>query len=454
MKNNTNIKSYSGFISILSFIVLLVGICILSIEATAVNYTGTSNLSFYNFLFDYKEFSLSTSILEFNESKNVRLYGLFIPLFIFITSLSTYLFTKKNGDTNNRIAFFNAIMILGITGLVGLSFIVAILLSVITFFIFNKYKLKQKLFKKIKDSSFNTYLKNSNIPINNDNLKNNKISNKYQYFSQYKEFIKTHKKNKLLNTNNDNALVKKNTLIKTILFLFSIQFVFLFFILHISGNIVGKHNHYLNNNVTGIMNSLIGNSCLHGKDNTFYKLSVESCYHKQFDNKINDTEMLFLSLIDENGGILDFTNYEYVIKSITDATNKDKINLYQKTFEGLVSKNNKFKSQKYYNQNIKPHEIGDSIIKNEKVFYDLSHTLSTEKFIEYIKKSEKGSLIISNVFKEEEEESVIYTKISMEDIKKIEYRFKHTNNIFDYKKGNLYADIFWDYERFLLFFKT
>jgi hypothetical protein len=130
--------------------------------------------------------------------------------------------------------------------------------------------------------------------------------------------------------------------------------------------------------------------------------------------------------------------------------------LYQKTFEGLVAKNKQFKTQKYYDKNKKQHNIGDTIIEREEKFYNLSKKLNTEDFVNLIINTEdkKQSIILSRVFGEVKKSDMIYSPITMQDIKKIEYNFHNITNDKEYNKRNLYADIFLNYKRFLKILET
>jgi hypothetical protein len=458
IKNKKHIKSFAGFFSIISFLVLFLGMGLLAIESIGFYYTGVEKFTLYNFLFEFQKLSMETSSLAYDESKNIRLYGLFIPLIIFVLSVVTYLFTRKNEKTHNKTSFFNALAILGFSAISGILFIVTIPLVLILFYLSKRYKISEKFLKSNHNHAFNNYLiREKNIIPDKKIMLQEEISNKYKYFTHYKTFTKKCSKYNIMKEKNKKVtFIKKGVLLKTILFLCLIQFLAIFFVLNISGNIIGKNNHYLNNNTTRMMNSVIGNGCLTGKNEIFYNLSVEDCYHDKFDENINDSKILFLSLIDKNGGILDFSNYQYVIESLTDATDKDKIYLYQKTFEGLVAKNKQFKTQKYYDKNKKQHNIGDTIIEREEKFYNLSKKLNTEDFVNLIINTEdkKQSIILSRVFGEVKKSDMIYSPITMQDIKKIEYNFHNITNDKEYNKRNLYADIFLNYKRFLKILET
>lgn len=187
-----------------------------------------------------------------------------------------------------------------------------------------------------------------------------------------------------------------------------------------------KSNYLLNNDVTFVLNSTYFNSCYSNYDKYKFIKSVFNinCYYDKYMNEYSKAKILYLSLIDKNGGLMDFFNQEKLIKIIDNISVEDKIYIYQKAFEGLVEKNNKFKSQKYYDKEKPLHNFTDKILETEKIFYEKSKSLSTTDFIDFINESMKDNYsIIANYLIYENKKAI--QKVKMSDLKEVEELYRN-----------------------------
>jgi hypothetical protein len=474
--NKKSIKSISGFLIVVSILILFFGVTTLFMDSSV--FVG-KKLGIYDFLFNFKETAYFTSEYEYQKALSLRLYSFFIPLFILIVSSLVYLLNIKKGKTDNRKAAILAILSSFCAGHIGIPLLFTMLLFVVFYLLAKKYKISKKIYKLHIDGNFNSYLLKKNLPSVTKYM-DEVVLNKYKNLKHYKDFkIKYEEKNKTEKEWLFNSLINKIFVLKLCIFSLIFHFLFIAFILSMSGNIQGANNNLLNNNVTTLLGNVsISNTCFNENVKyTIYNLSLEKCYHSKFDEKITNTKMLFISLIDKNGGLLEVNNMMLLFKAVVDYKDEDVIYVFRKAYEGLVEKNKKFKSQKHFNENNKIHLVGDSLIKNEKYFYDLSFKLSNNEFVELIKDNYKRnninqerllskgkdikenkekikiSIIIGGIFsiKEEEKENKSLTPITMKEIYELESVFKNYNN--PIKENNihkhLYTSIFIDYKKIL-----
>lgn len=239
----------------------------------------------------------------------------------------------------------------------------------------------------------------------------------------------------------DSFYLKYSSFAKMVSFLLVLKLCVFIMIFNILSLFLKYENNFKNNEIS-ILPSVLSNSCNHENGRKVLKDLgvVKDCYHEQFEKEMSYEKIIFLSLIDDNFNVMDYINLKDLIIALENPTDEDIIYLYQRAFEGLVRKNNKFKNQSNYDENFDFYKIGDKFIEKEEICYNESLKLSSKDFMQYIKDNESCVVLSYDFLSNVEYEG----KIKMSELIEFEKKFNNHNKK-DFKNNDInYIKLFND----------